>query len=103
MDSSLSRSPQVAVAAEIQLIGAIDPDTPLAEQVGQHAMNMAGMSAEEAAVAAFLRMRRGELEQQQKETGKISTCSPVGAKRPPRRSRGTGPAQSSELLHNHLN
>jgi DNA topoisomerase-1 len=67
------------------------------------AENVAGMSAEEAAVAAFLRMRLGELEQQQKETGKISTCSPVGAKRPPRRSRGTGPAQSSELLHNHLN
>jgi hypothetical protein len=57
------------------------------------------MSAEEAAVAAFLRLRLGELEKQQKEAG-----SPTGGgKKSRRRPPHANPARSSEVLHNQLN
>ncbi len=62
------------------------------------AENVAGMSAEEAAVAAFLRLRLGELEKQQKE----AASSQANGKRGRRPGR-EGPARSSELLHNRLN
>jgi DNA topoisomerase-1 len=62
------------------------------------AENLAGMSAEEAAVAAFLRLRLGELEKQQKE----AASSQANGKRGRRPGR-EGPVRSSELLHNRLN
>jgi hypothetical protein len=61
--------------------------------------NVTGMSAEEAAVAAFLRLRLGELEKQQKEAGSPAGNGKKGRSRSPR----MGPARSSELLHNQLN
>jgi DNA topoisomerase I len=63
------------------------------------AENLAGMSAEEAAVAAFLRLRLGELEKQQKEAG----CPAGNGKKGRSRSPRADPARSSELLHNQLN
>jgi DNA topoisomerase I len=62
------------------------------------AENVAGMSAEEAAVAAFLRLRLGELEKQQKEAASSQANGERG-----RRPGREGPARSSELLHNRLN
>jgi DNA topoisomerase-1 len=61
--------------------------------------NVTGMSAEEAAVAAFLRLRLGELEKQQKEAGSPAGNGKKGRSRSPR----VDPARSSELLHNQLN
>ena len=63
------------------------------------AQNVAGMSAEEAAVAAFLRLRLDELEKQQKEPGSSAGDAKSGRSRSPL----TDPARSSELLHNQLN
>ncbi len=63
------------------------------------AENVAGMSAEEAAVAAFLRLRLGELEKQQKEAGSSAGNEKKGRSRAPR----ADPARSSEVLHNQLN
>jgi hypothetical protein len=60
---------------------------------------MAGMSAEEAAVAAFLRLRLGELEKERKEAGN----SARDAKKDRARSPRADPARSSEVLHNQLN
>lgn len=60
--------------------------------------NVAGMSAEEAAVTAFLRLRLGELERQQKAPG---SSEPTGSRAVA--SRAADPARSSELLHNRLN
>ena len=34
--------PEVAVAAKIQLVGAVDANPPFPEQIGQHAMNNGG-------------------------------------------------------------
>jgi hypothetical protein len=62
------------------------------------AENVAGMSGEEAAVAAFLRLRLGELEKQ-KDAG----SSAENGKSSRSRSRRTGPVRSSEILHNRLN
>jgi DNA topoisomerase-1 len=63
------------------------------------AENVAGMTAEEAAVAAFLRLRLGELEKQQKEA-----AGPAGNGRNTRsRPQRAAPIRSSELLHNRLN
>jgi DNA topoisomerase-1 len=63
------------------------------------AENVAGMSAEEAAVAAFLRLRLGELEKEQKEAG----SSARDAKKDRARSPRADPARSSEVLHYQLN
>ena len=60
------------------------------------AENVAGMSAEEAAVTAFLRLRLGEMEKQQKETGSSTGNGKKGRNRSPR----ADPARSSEVLHN---
>jgi DNA topoisomerase I len=65
--------------------------------------NVSGLSAEEAAVAAFLRLRLDELERQQKESGKSSAGPAAGAKKSRRPSQRSDPSGSSELLHNQLN
>jgi DNA topoisomerase I len=63
------------------------------------AENVAGMSAEEAAVTAFLRLRLGELEKQQKDAASSENNGNHGRRRSPR----APPVLSSELLHNRLN
>ena len=63
------------------------------------AENVAGMTAEEAAVAAFLRLRLGELEKQQKE----AAGSAGNGRNPRSRPQRADPIRSSELLHNRLN
>jgi DNA topoisomerase I len=55
------------------------------------AENVTGLSAEEAAVAAFLRLRLGELDKEQREDPRN------------RSSRRGNPAESAELLHSNLN
>jgi len=63
------------------------------------AENVAGMSAEEAAVAAFLRLRLGELEKEHKEAGSSARDGKKDRARSPR----ADPARSSEVLHYQLN
>jgi DNA topoisomerase-1 len=74
--------------------------TTLKEQTQAYlAENVTGMSAEEAAVAAFLRLRLGELEREQKkETGSAGKGSNGHIRPSP-----SDPARSSEMLHNSLN
>jgi hypothetical protein len=63
------------------------------------AQNVTGMSAEEAAVTAFLRLRLGELEKQQKE----ASSSAGNGRNNCGRLRHANRAQSSELLPHQLN
>lgn len=71
--------------------------TTLKEQTQTYlAENVAGMTAEEAAVAAFLRLRLGELEKQQKGGA-------AGGGRKSGSPRLADPVRSSGLLHNQLN
>jgi DNA topoisomerase-1 len=74
--------------------------TTLKDQTQSYlAENLAGLSAEEAAVAAFLRLRLGELEKEQKDAG--STAG--NGKKLRTRSPRADPSRSSETLHNQLN
>ena len=68
------------------------------------AENLAGMSVEEAAVAAFLQLRLGELEKQQKDADGSTKNGKSGRTRSRRPDpAGSHLAGSSELLRNQLN
>jgi DNA topoisomerase-1 len=76
------------------------PFNTLKEQTQTYlAQNVSGMSAEEAAVTAFLRLRLGELESQQKET----SSSAGNGRNNCGRLQHADRARSSELLQNQLN
>jgi DNA topoisomerase I len=73
--------------------------TTLKEQTRKYlAENITGLSAEEAAVAAFLSLRLGELEKQHKEDGTGSVSKAAG--RLKRGSSRSKRAQPTEMLHN---